>query len=288
MATNIDGQQIARRIEDEVDRELKTLSQVGVVPSLVAVQAGDDKASVIYLRRQQKAATRLGIGYRIKKLGADVTEPELLREIGQLNRSPDVTGILVQMPLPPQINPRTIRRALHPDKDVEGVHPQNLGRLLSGGRHLVPCTAAAAFECLRSVPLSLEGREAVVVGHSETVGKPVALLLMEQLATVTVCHHGTQDVRAHTRRAEVLVVAVGKPGLVHGDDVLPGAVVVDIGINEVEREGRVEVVGDVDAASVGDRAGWLTPVPGGVGPVTVAMLFRNTVRAVSRQGTLPV
>jgi methylenetetrahydrofolate dehydrogenase (NADP+)/methenyltetrahydrofolate cyclohydrolase len=287
VATLIDGRAIAARIEKETQREILGLARMGARPSLVAVQVGEDSASELYLRRQERACARLGIPFRRLGLAAETSERQLLREISELNRDPGVTGIMLQMPLPPPINLRTARRALSPEKDVEGVHPQNLGWLLSGRPILIPCTAAAGIECLTETGAPLEGLEAVVVGHSETVGKPVALLLMERLCTVTVCHHGTRDLRAHTRRADVLVVAVGRPGLIDGDAVKEQSIVIDVGINEVERGGRTEVVGDVDAATVAPKAAWLTPVPGGVGPVTVAMLLRNTLRSLARQGPLP-
>lgn len=277
MATLIDGRALAAGIEAGIRHEVEGLAGMGLVPSLVAVQVGEDPASEIYLRRQERACGRLGIRFRRVALGGDTTERQVLREIDQLNRNQEVTGIMVQMPLPSHVGVRAVRRALHPRKDVEGVHPQNLGWLLSGRTTLVPCTAAAVLHCIRSTGLALRGLEAVVVGHSETVGKPVALLLMEELCTVTVCHHGTVDLAAHTARADLLVVAVGKPGLISGPAVKPGATVIDVGITEVVRDGRSEVAGDVDASSVAPRAAFLTPVPGGVGPVTVAMLLRNIV-----------
>jgi len=285
VARLIDGKKIAAEIRGEAEREVQALTRLGVVPSLVAVEVGDDPASELYLKRQETSCARLGIRYQRLRLEDSVTEAELIRQIGHLNHRPDVTGIIIQMPLPQHVNPRAARRAISPEKDVEGVQPQNLGYLLSGRTSLVPCTAAAALACIESTDLVLHGTEAVVVGHSETVGKPIALLLMERLATVTVCHHGTTDLASHTSRADLLVVAVGKPGLISSDTIKNGAVVIDIGINEIERDGHTEVVGDVDPGAA-DRASWMTPVPGGVGPVTVAMLLRNTARAVARQGPL--
>ena len=244
----------------------------------MSVQVGDDPASDLYARRQEKSCAELGIAYRRLRLPDDTCEDALLEELGALNAKDDVTGIILQMPLPSHIGPRRAQRSLDASKDVEGVHPENLGWLLSGRTTRVPPTAAATLACIESTGVPLEGAEVVVVGHSETVGKPVALLLMERLATVTVAHHATHDVARHTAKADIVVVAVGKPGLVTAAMIKPGAVVVDVGINEVAHEdGSTTVVGDVDP-SVADQAGWLSPVPGGVGPVTVAMLMRNAAK----------
>lgn len=286
MANLIDGKTIAAQVEAEVRREISALAELGIRPSLVAVDVGQDPASERYLRRQEKICSGLGVAYQRLRLDPALSERQIQRELANLNKREDVTGIILQSPLPDHINLRAARRAISPEKDVEGVHPQNLGYLLSGRPTLVPCTAAAALACVQATGLALKGLEAVVVGHSETVGKPVALLLMEQLATVTVCHIGTRDLASHLRSADLIVVAVGRPGLIDGSMVKEGVAVIDVGINEVERDGVQSVVGDVDRASVEPRAGWLTPVPGGVGPVTVAMLLRNTVTAVARQGLL--
>ena len=288
MGSLIDGGTIAATIEEEVARECATLKRMGVAPALVAVQVGEDRASALYVKRQKRACERLGVGFLVRSLPADIQEHRLLRELSLLNANPQVTGIILQMPLPPHINARTARRALRPDKDVEGVHPQNLGYILSGKASLVPCTAAAVLECVLASVESLRGMETVVVGHSEIVGKPAALLLMERLATVTVCHIGTRELMDHTRRAELLVVAAGKPGLIQGDAVRPGAIVIDVGINEVVRDGRSVVIGDVDTEAALKSASLVTPVPGGVGPITVAILLRNTVRAAASQGPLPI
>lgn len=216
------------------------------------------------------------------RLPADTPEPALLRAIDALNEDAQVTGILVQRPLPPAIDPRHVQGLVSRRKDVEGMNPSNMGAILYREPRLLPCTAAAAelliLEARQQATGStdLRGAEVVVVGHSEIVGKPIALLLLHRLATVTVCHVGTRDLPHHARAAEILVVAVGKPGLIRGDMIRPGATVIDIGINRLP-DGRV--VGDVDFESARETAGWLTPVPGGVGPVTIAMLLRNTLRA---------
>ena len=283
MAKLIDGRAIAKAVRAEVRAEVEALTAAGRRPSLVAVEVGHDPASELYVRRQAKTCGKLGIAYDRLQLPEDCSEAALLAELDRLAERDDVTGVILQMPLPAQINPRTARRALSPDMDIEGVHPQTLGWLLSGRTTLAPPTAAAALACIEATGVPLAGAEAVVVGHSETVGKPVALLLMERLATVTVCHHETRSVADHTKDADIVVVAVGKPGLVTGSMIKPGAVVIDVGINEVDDgSGGTRVVGDVEFDSVEPVASWITPVPGGVGPVTVAMLAKNTVRALGQ------
>jgi methylenetetrahydrofolate dehydrogenase (NADP+) / methenyltetrahydrofolate cyclohydrolase len=278
----VDGRALARAIEAEVARDVAELSKEGPV-RLVAVSVGDAGASDVYLASQSKACQRVGVRYRNDRLAPGATQEGLAIHLRALAGDPRVTGIILQLPLPDGFDARRAQAQLEPRKDVEGVHPENLGRTAGGRGTLVPCTAAAAVHILEAEGTALRGAEVVVVGHSEIVGKPTALLLLDRLATVTVCHVGTKDLAAHTRRADVVVVAVGKAGLVRGDMLKPGAVVVDVGINMVaDGAGGSRVVGDVapDAAGV---AGLLTPVPGGVGPVTVAMLLRNTVRAARLQ-----
>jgi methylenetetrahydrofolate dehydrogenase (NADP+)/methenyltetrahydrofolate cyclohydrolase len=215
------------------------------------------------------------------------TEAEVLAVIQTLNADPRVTGIILQRPVPSHLDLDHLQNAIHPHKDVEGMTPANIGNIVYGNATLGPCTALASVEMLKSTGLDLHGLEVVIVGHSEIVGKPIALLLMEELATVTICHHGTRNLPLHTRRAEALFVAVGRPGLVTADMVKPGAAVIDIGINQVTEDGpdgpHNRVVGDVDFDSVHQVAGWITPVPGGVGPMTVAMLLRNAVTTLETQ-----
>ncbi|MSR74383.1 MAG: bifunctional 5,10-methylenetetrahydrofolate dehydrogenase/5,10-methenyltetrahydrofolate cyclohydrolase [Planctomycetes bacterium] len=282
MTQIIDGKTLARTLEADVAREVAALDSMGAAPLLASVQVGPSPAVELYIRHQARAAERTGIAFRRIEFAADISERQLQREVERLSQSSEITGVMLQTPLPPHISVRAVRRALDPWKDVEGVHPANLGWLLSDRPGLVPCTAAAALECILSTGVELRGKEAVVVGHSETVGKPIALLLMERLATVTVCHHGTADLLQHVRRAEVLVVAVGRAGLVKCADLRAGAIVIDVGINEIECAGRRKLVGDVEADQAHEAA-WITPVPGGVGPVTVALLMRNTLRAAARQ-----
>ncbi|MCG3134405.1 MAG: Bifunctional protein FolD protein [Planctomycetes bacterium] len=285
-ARKVDGKKIGRTLEAAVAAEVAALSKDAAV-QLTAVSVGGDGASDVYLAGQEKACSRVGIRFKLDRLPGTVIQQELEAHLAEVASDPRVTGIILQLPLPKHLDARRAQATLDPRKDVEGVHPANLGRVAGGRGVLEPCTAAAAVHILEAEQVALRGAEAVVVGHSEIVGKPAALMLLDRLATVTVCHIGTRDLAAHLRRADVVLVAVGKPGLVRGDMLRPGAAVVDIGINVVpDGAGGTKVVGDCapDAAAA---AGLLTPVPGGVGPVTVAMLLRNTVRAARLQRGLP-
>jgi methylenetetrahydrofolate dehydrogenase (NADP+)/methenyltetrahydrofolate cyclohydrolase len=244
--------------------------------NLVSLEVGENAAAAVYLRNQKRAAHDVGIDLHERRLPPGASTHDLVRVITDLNDDPSVTGILVQRPLPHGVDPRVVQGTIRRDKDVEGMNPSNMGAILYREPTLAPCTALAAQALVQHTGIDLHGAETVVVGHSEIVGKPIALLLLHHLSTVTVCHVGTRNLRDHTRRANILIVAVGKPGLVTGAEIRPGAVVIDIGINALP-DGRI--VGDVDFASARAVAGFLTPVPGGVGPVTVAMLMRNTLRA---------
>jgi methylenetetrahydrofolate dehydrogenase (NADP+)/methenyltetrahydrofolate cyclohydrolase len=243
---------------------------------LVSLEIGQNPAAAVYVRNQKRAAAEVGIEMEVVNLPVATSEAELLSTIAELNNRADVSGMLVQRPMPPGIDPRTVQMAIDPQKDVEGMHPANMGTILYKEPMLPPCTAAAAQQLIVETGMDLRGAETVVVGHSEIVGKPIAVLLLHHLSTVTVCHIGTKNLIEHTRRADIVVVAVGKAGLVHGDMLKPGACVIDVGINQGP-DGKI--VGDVDFKSANAVAGFLTPVPGGVGPVTVAMLLRNTLRA---------
>lgn len=247
---------------------------------LVSVEVGESPAAAVYLRNQRRAADEIGIELEARNLPTDLAEDELIATIHDLNQNPDVSGILIQRPLPVGIDPRRVQLAIDHDKDVEGMHPANMGSILYQEPRLPPCTAAAAVELIQQTGIDLHGAETVVVGHSEIVGKPIAILLLHHLSTVTVCHIGTRNLAEHTRAADILVVGVGKARLIRGDMVKPGAVVIDIGINQVDGK----IVGDVDFESTKEVAGYITPVPGGIGPVTVAMLMRNTLRAAGVEG----
>jgi methylenetetrahydrofolate dehydrogenase (NADP+)/methenyltetrahydrofolate cyclohydrolase len=270
----IDGKQIAQRMRAALRQARQVLGDRPI--RLASLEIGQNPAAAVYVRNQQRAAAEVGIDMEVQNLPVGATQVQLLAAIDTLNRRAEVAGVLVQRPLPPGIDPRAVQSAIDPHKDVEGMHPANMGSILYREPLFPPCTAAAALHLIVETGLDLRGAETVVVGHSEIVGKPIAVLLLHRLSTVTVCHVGTRRLVDHTRRADVLVVAVGKQGLVHGDMIKPGAVVIDIGINQ-GADGRI--TGDVEFASAAEVAGFLTPVPGGVGPVTVAMLLRNTLRA---------
>ena len=278
----LDGRALAASIREEFAPEVQSMIDAGRRPQLVVVQVGQNEAAQAYIRGQRRGAESWNLDFRLETLPTDAGEKAVRKAIRALNADKDVAGILLSLPLPDGLGTRSLQHEIDPRKDVEGVHPQNLGGLLWARYGLLPCTALAALALIDQSGIDLEGKEAVVVGHSEIVGKPVALLLLARNATVHVCHKYTHDLASHTRGADVLVVAVGKAGLIRGDMVKPGAVVIDVGINAVpsdEGPGRMRLVGDVEFDEVGPKASAITPVPGGVGPVTVAMLMRNTVLA---------
>jgi methylenetetrahydrofolate dehydrogenase (NADP+)/methenyltetrahydrofolate cyclohydrolase len=284
----IDGKKHAQVVKDEVRVRVGALKDMGWAPRLISIDIGEIGAVRLFIKNQQKACAEVGIEYENRHYPLDVTQREVLAAIQALNADPRVTGIILQRPVPRTLDLEELENAMHPSKDVEGMSSANIGNIVYGDSSLGPCTSLASVELLRSTGLNLQGLEVVVVGHSEIVGKPVALLLVEELATVTICHHGTRNLSYHTRQADALIVAVGKPGLITADMVKPGAAVIDIGINQVDvtlpdgTPGK-KTVGDVDFEGVHQVAGWITPVPGGVGPMTVAMLLRNTAVATERQ-----
>jgi len=281
---SLKGGPLATRIIDAVREAATEAREQGFAPKLVSITVGDVAAVGVYVRNQRARALSAGIDFEERNFGADVSVGELEAAVRGLNADPRVTGIIIQRPVPAHIPIRALQAAVHPLKDVEGMHPASIGNIVYNQLDLAPCTAAASVEILKETGLELKGLEVVVVGHSEIVGKPIAFLLMSEGATVTVCHHMTRSVAAHARRADALFVAVGKPRFIKADMVKPGAAVIDIGINAVTlADGSSTIVGDVDADSVRDVASWLTPVPGGVGPVTVAILLRNTMVALKRQ-----
>lgn len=276
----LDGKALAAQVEQEVARDAAALTKrYGVSPALAAVLVGDDPASAIYVRLKAEACARAGLRSETFHLPASTSEAELLALIDDLNARSDIHGILPQQPMPAQINPRTVFERLDGRKDVDGLGPDNMAALFIGRPRLVPCTPQGVMTLLQSGGIDPAGREAVVVGRSVIVGRPVAALLLNAHATVTWCHTKTEDLAAHTRRADILVVAAGRARMITGEMVKPGAAVIDVGIN---REGK-KLVGDVDFASASPVAGWITPVPGGVGPMTIAMLLRNTVLAAEQQ-----
>ena len=282
----IDGRALAQGLRAETRERVTLLQELGWTQRLVSIEVGGSEATSLYIRNQQRAANDVGITFENRSYAAEVTEREMLAVIQSLNVDPRITGIIMQRPVPKHLNLNKLQNAIHPDKDVEGMNAANIGNIIYGGSTLGPCTARASVALLKSTGLGLRGLEVVVVGHSEIVGKPIALLLKEELATVTICHHETRNLAVHTRRAEARFVSAGKPGLITADMVKPGAAVIDIGITRVDapaKEGRSKVVGDVDFDSVVDVAGWITPVPGGGGPMTTGILMSNLVEAAERQ-----
>ncbi|WP_430303175.1 bifunctional 5,10-methylenetetrahydrofolate dehydrogenase/5,10-methenyltetrahydrofolate cyclohydrolase [Shimia ponticola] len=255
------------------------VAKAGRVGRLVSIMIGDTPEVAVYIRGQARAADQVGLPFDQQVWPGDITQDECKRRIQAMNDDSDVLGIILQRPVPAHINVRSLQSAIHPLKDVEGMNPASVGNIIYNDVALAPCTAAAAVELIRATGLPMEGLEVVMIGHSEIVGKPAAMMLMAEGATVTVCHHMTRSVAMHSRRADVVVVAVGKAHLVGADMIKPGAAVIDIGINQTE-DG---IVGDVETDAVKEIAGWVTPVPGGVGPVTVAILMRNAIVAHQRQ-----
>jgi methylenetetrahydrofolate dehydrogenase (NADP+) / methenyltetrahydrofolate cyclohydrolase len=281
----IDGKAAALALRTRIAAAAaQIVARDGVTPALAAVLVGADPASEIYVRSKGKAAREVGIDSLEHRLPADTAEPVLLQLIARLNADPAVDGILVQLPLPEQIDPLRVIAALDPEKDVDGFHPQNVGRLWSGRPGLVPCTPDGALLLLKAQPGTLAGAEAVIIGRSNIVGKPMAALLLRENCSVTLAHSKSRDLPALTRRADILVAAVGRPELVRGDWIKPGAAVIDVGVNRVPLEGgKSRLVGDVAFAEAQGIAGAITPVPGGVGPMTIACLLRNTLIAGCRR-----
>jgi methylenetetrahydrofolate dehydrogenase (NADP+)/methenyltetrahydrofolate cyclohydrolase len=288
-ATLIDGNAVAGALRRRIAAAATSFAKTqGAPPGLAAVLVGDDPASRIYIRNKQRACAAAGLASFEHELPGDASEAAVLELIGALVRDERVDGILVQLPLPPQVDPARVTMAIGPDKDVDGFHPLNIGRLWAGGGAVVPCTPQGCMMLIDSVRPDLSGAEAVVLGRSSIVGRPLAALLLNKDCTITLAHSRTQDLPAVCRRADILVAAVGKPRLVQGDWIKPGATVIDVGINRVAGEiGSPRLVGDVDTEAAMRVAGAVTPVPGGVGPMTIACLLRNAVIAAHRRRGLP-
>jgi methylenetetrahydrofolate dehydrogenase (NADP+)/methenyltetrahydrofolate cyclohydrolase len=280
----LDGRVIGAAILDEAAVDVERLKNDGWTPRLVSIKIGENPAVDLYVRNQKNKAEKAGIIFIERHFPEDITLGEVRTAIAAYNVDPRITGIIIQRPIPEKIPIKELQKAVHPLKDVEGMHPASIGNIVYNEVEMGPCTAIASVELLRRTELQLEGLEVTVIGHSEIVGKPIAFMLMAEGATVTVCHHMTRDVTKHSRHADAVFVAVGKPSLVTADIIKPGAVLIDIGINRVTGpDGESRIVGDSDYESCSEVAGWITPVPGGVGPVTVSVLMRNTVIAVERQ-----
>ncbi len=273
----IDGKAVAAALRAKLARQVATLP---FRPGLAVVLVGDDPASAIYVRAKDRAANAVGIAARTVRLPADTSEEALITHIARLNADPSMDGILVQLPLPPQIASQAVVEAVDPDKDVDGFHPLNIGRLASGYPCLVPCTPTGVMKLLAEAGVALEGAHALVIGRSTIVGRPMGMLLLAGHATVTVVHTRTRDLAAECRRADIIVAAAGRPQLVRGDWIAPGATVIDVGVNRLP-DGRL--VGDVAFAEAVEIAGAITPVPGGAGPMTIACLLENTVTAALRR-----
>lgn len=282
----IDGKKVAEQLRQELAEEVAALVKQGITPGLATVLVGEDPASQVYVRMKEKACAKVGLMSRGVRPPADVPQEELIAQIEELNRDPAVHGILVQLPLPKHLDTPEVLQHVSPDKDVDGFHPVNLGKLLSAKYWnelpaFIPCTPAGAIKLIDSTGVEIEGKQAVVVGRSVIVGKPISMLLLARQATVTICHSRTRDLGAVTREADILVAAVGVPRLIKAEMVKPGAVVIDVGVNRLE-DG---LVGDVDFDQVIQVAGHVTPVPGGVGPMTITMLLASTVRSAKEHAS---
>jgi len=280
MATIIDGKAISEKIRAEVKEGTEKLKKdKGITPGLAVVLVGDNPASKVYVGSKEKACGEMGFYSEKHVLAATASQDELLKLIDKLNKDKDIHGILVQLPLPKQINEDAVLEAISPEKDVDGFHPYNVGRLAIGKPLFQPCTPYGMIKMLEYSNISAEGKHAVIIGRSNIVGKPIALMLLQKSATVTICHSKTKDLKAEVKRADIVVAAIGKPEFVKGDMLKEGAVVLDVGINRLESG---KLVGDVDFASAEKVASAITPVPGGVGPMTIAMLMYNTLESAKR------
>jgi methylenetetrahydrofolate dehydrogenase (NADP+) / methenyltetrahydrofolate cyclohydrolase len=277
------GRPVADSILGTTRKHIEAMREKGWPAKLVSISIGNIPSVSLYVRNQAKGAEKSSILFEERILPDSISRVEMLGIIEALNTDPRVTGIIIQRPVPKHLNIREIQTAIHPLKDVEGMHPTSIGNIVYKDVSLAPCTAAASVELLKQTGLNLEGLEVVVIGHSEIVGKPIAFLLMAEGATVTVCHHMTRNLAVHSRAADAVFVAVGKPRFITANMIKPGSAIIDIGINQIEENGKFITVGDVDYASCAEVAGWITPVPGGVGPVTVAILMRNTATALTAQ-----
>jgi methylenetetrahydrofolate dehydrogenase (NADP+) / methenyltetrahydrofolate cyclohydrolase len=275
----LDGKALAAQVRAGVKAKVAAMAQRGTTPGLAVILAGDDPASKVYVRNKTRACEEVGVRSQQIDYPASVTQEELMGRIRKLNADPAVHGILVQLPLPEHIDSARVLAAVAPQKDVDGFHAENMGALLAGEPGLVPCTPAGVMRLLESAGIAVAGRRAVVIGRSNIVGKPLALLLLQRDATVTICHSKTRDLEKIAREADILVAAIGRAKLIGAAMVKPGACVIDVGVNRLV-DGSL--AGDVDFAAVKDVAGWITPVPGGVGPMTIAMLLENCLHAAER------
>ena len=290
----IDGKAVAQKIREGIKREVEELKEKGIVPGLVTILVGENPASVSYVTAKQKTAHELGFYSVQENLPENVSEEELLKLIDKYNKDPKIHGILVQLPLPKHIDERKVINAIDPRKDVDGFHPVNVGKLVIGEPCFIPCTPYGILMLLAETGVEVSGADVVVVGRSNIVGKPIAILLMQKRkpvgnATVTVCHTGTKNMAEHTKRADILIVAAGVPKFITADMVKDGAVVIDVGVNRIGTtpDGKAKLCGDVDFEAVKEKASYITPVPGGVGPMTITMLMKNTLESAKMWAGLP-
>ena len=278
----INGKEIASKIQEALINEVKQLKEKLITPSLTLIQVGEEKASLSYARSISKEAEILGIYLEHYKMPYETTEEELLLAIKRLNERRDINGIVIELPLPQGINKNLALEAISPEKDVDGFHPINMGRLLEGTAKFVPATAQSVLEAIKSVNPYIEGKNAVIIGRSNIVGKPTALLLLQENATVTICHSRTKNLQSISQTADILVVSTGRPHMIDKSYIKRGAIVIDVGITKVNGK----IIGDVDFDDVKDVAGWITPVPGGIGILTTLMLFKNTIKAAKIQNRI--
>ncbi|MBQ3124919.1 MAG: bifunctional methylenetetrahydrofolate dehydrogenase/methenyltetrahydrofolate cyclohydrolase FolD [Clostridia bacterium] len=283
MAKLLMGKEVSDRIKDEMKTEVENLKKAGINPGLAVILVGEDPASKVYVSNKKKACEYIGINSFEYKLPEETTEAELLELIDKLNNDNTVSGILCQLPVPKHINEESIINAIDPKKDVDAFHPVNVGKIMTGNYDFVPCTPAGVMELIKESGIDVTGKECVVVGRSNIVGKPMSMLLLHKNGTVTICHSKTTDLKEKTKSADILVAAVGIPNFITGDMIKPGAVVIDVGINRIAPK---TLVGDVDFATAEPVAGAITPVPGGVGPMTIAMLMKNTLKAAELNKTV--
>lgn len=280
MGQIIDGKLISKSVKDKIAIEVKELKKSGVAPGLAVIIVGENLASQIYVRNKQRACEEVGFESFKYEMPESTTQDELLKLIKKLNEDKRVNGILCQLPLPPHIDESTVINNIAPEKDVDAFHPENVGKIMIGDYSFLPCTPAGVMELIASTGIDVAGKECVVVGRSNIVGKPMAMLLLHKSGTVTICHSKTKDLQAECQRADILVAAVGVAKLIKGDMVKDGAVLIDVGMN---RDENGKLCGDIDFESCKDKASYITPVPGGVGPMTIAMLMKNTLTAAKEQ-----
>ncbi len=275
----IDGKQLAQKRREEVKLAVEELKTKGIVPGLAVILVGEDPASQVYVRNKEKACHEVGFYSEVHRLPADTTQEDLLQLIDRLNNDDKIHGLLVQLPVPKHIDEKAVIHAISPRKDVDGFLPENLGSLLIGEPAFEPCTPKGCIDLIKETGIDIAGKKAVVVGRSNIVGKPVAMMLLREHATVTICHSKTKNLKEELLAADIVVAAIGKANFITGDMIKDGAVVIDVGINRLENG---KMAGDVDRASLEDRDCWLTPVPGGVGPMTITMLMKNTLESATR------